>query len=182
MKERVARAVAVIMCFVLLLTSIDVTAYAFSGEKEDESEIVLDSLDEEAIIQGESPVEDIVFYEDVSANEIYKDETASMTEENREKDADEESIEEGISDLENTDIIYELTSSDENINDTEAVSSEAEFNKSVSVDGVVITVTAEAGVFPEGATIQARRVTTNEENAVEEAINEVRSEEKRNFK
>ena len=60
MKERVARAVAVIMCFVLLLTSIDVTAYAFSGEKEDESEIVLDSLDEEAIIQGESPVEDIV--------------------------------------------------------------------------------------------------------------------------
>ena len=55
---------------------------------------------------------------------------------------------------------------------------QAAFEKSVSVDGVVITVTADEGVFPEDATIEARKVTKAEENEVAEAIDEVRDEEK----
>ena len=56
--------------------------------------------------------------------------------------------------------------------------SKAAFEKSVTVDGVVITVTADEGVFPEDATIEARKVTASEEKEVEEAIDEVRDEEK----
>ena len=52
------------------------------------------------------------------------------------------------------------------------------FEKSVTVDDVVITVTADEGVLPEGVTIEARKVTTSEEKEVEEAIDEVRDEEK----
>ena len=55
---------------------------------------------------------------------------------------------------------------------------QAAFEKSVTVDGVVITVTADEGVFPEDATIEARKVTTNEEKEVEEAIDEVRDDAK----
>lgn len=50
------------------------------------------------------------------------------------------------------------------------------FTKSVTTDGVVITVTADAGVFPEGATVSAVRVLASEEKAVEEVIDEVREE------
>ena len=54
----------------------------------------------------------------------------------------------------------------------------ATFEQSVTVDDVVITVTADEGVFPEDATIEARKVTKAEENEVAEAIDEVRDEEK----
>ena len=52
------------------------------------------------------------------------------------------------------------------------------FEQSITVDGVVITVTADEGVFPEGTVIEARKVTTSEENEATEAIDEVRDEEK----
>ena len=50
------------------------------------------------------------------------------------------------------------------------------FEQSVEIDGVIITVTAEEGVFPEGATLCVRKVTKQEEENVEDAIEDVRED------
>lgn len=56
---------------------------------------------------------------------------------------------------------------------------EVPFEQSITVDDVVITVSADAGVFPEGASMSARKVTISEENEVAEAIDEVRDNDKK---
>ncbi len=50
------------------------------------------------------------------------------------------------------------------------------FEQSVEIDGVIITVTAEEGVFPEGATLCVRKATKQEEKNVEDAIEDVRED------
>ena len=50
--------------------------------------------------------------------------------------------------------------------------------QSATVDDVVVTVTADKGVFPDGWEVEARKVTLQEENEVAEAIDEVRDESK----
>lgn len=52
------------------------------------------------------------------------------------------------------------------------------FTKSQVVDGVRVTVKADAGVFPEGATLSVTKVSEAEEQAVEEAVDEERSSNK----
>ena len=56
---------------------------------------------------------------------------------------------------------------------------EVPFEQSITVDDVVITVSADAGVFPEGASMSVRKVTISEENEVAEAIDEVRDNDKK---
>ncbi len=58
--------------------------------------------------------------------------------------------------------------------DTDDVSSPA-FDQSAVVDGVRITVTASAGVFPEGAALYASRPVGSDEAAAEKAVEDVRS-------
>ena len=56
--------------------------------------------------------------------------------------------------------------------------SKAAFEKSQVVDGVRITVKADAGVFPEGATLSVAKVSGSEEQAVEAAVDEKRDDNK----
>lgn len=69
----------------------------------------------------------------------------------------------------------DIVSEDEPVADDEA-SYEAgvDFLSTVYVDDVEITVTADAGVFPAGATACARKVTAGEEKEIEEAVDEKR--------
>ena len=52
------------------------------------------------------------------------------------------------------------------------------FSESKSIDGVRITVEAEEGVFPEGATLSAEKVTLAQEKQAEEAVESERDEDK----
>lgn len=56
--------------------------------------------------------------------------------------------------------------------------SKAAFEKSQVVDGVRVTVKADAGVFPEGATLSVAKVSGSEEQAVEAAVDEKRDDNK----
>ena len=62
----------------------------------------------------------------------------------------------------------------ENTNETVETVEEIAFLQDVVIDGVTIEVSAEAGVFPAGATLSARKVTLQEQAEVDEAINEVK--------
>lgn len=62
----------------------------------------------------------------------------------------------------------------ENTNGTVETVEEIAFLQDVVIDGVTIEVSAEAGVFPAGATLSARKVTLQEQAEVDEAINEVK--------
>ena len=53
---------------------------------------------------------------------------------------------------------------------------EYEFYQSVEVDGVIITVKADEGVFPQNAVLSARSATVEEENVFEEAVEELEGE------
>ena len=53
------------------------------------------------------------------------------------------------------------------------------FEQSVVVDGVTIKVTADAGVFPKGATLSATKVAASEESKVEDAIDKERTDDKK---
>ncbi len=59
----------------------------------------------------------------------------------------------------------------------EATEEDIEFEQSTVVDGVVITVKADKGVFPEGATLSARRATAEETVVAEEAVENERESE-----
>ena len=52
------------------------------------------------------------------------------------------------------------------------------FSESKSIDGVRITVEADEGVFPEGATLSAEKVTLTQEKQAKEAVDSERDEDK----
>lgn len=55
-------------------------------------------------------------------------------------------------------------------------SKQADFEKTELVDGVLVKVTADAGVFPADATLSVRKVTKQEEEQVESVVEEERAE------
>ena len=54
-----------------------------------------------------------------------------------------------------------------------AETEEVPFEQSITVDDVVITVSADAGVFPEGASMSARKVTISEEKCYRKQYGEM---------
>ncbi len=120
---------------------------------------------DEAVQAGETPLTE------KEASEETADEESSDTVEKQEEGADEQKAQE--SDKKDTDGDKEKK---------EQTASEEEerpaFKASKSIDGVRITVEADEGVFPEGATLSVEKVTLAQEKQAEEAVESERGEDK----
>lgn len=206
-----ARGLAFIMCLILLVTSVDITAFAvtddYSGNGEtktagytDEFEEISNMADEETTPAGEDKeTENTEAGENANetGEEIGNDieEESGKTGEEEPGEASDESNDvnedndgengEDIDEEGEPELSEEDTEDDEEeIKDNETKDKEVKeensekLEETVTVDGVVITVSADEGVFPNGSKVSARKVSRSEEKEVNEAIEEVRDNEK----
>ena len=97
--------------------------------------------------------------------------------ENVQSDEESEEVQSEESESENNES-EEAQSEEENEVKSLEEATAKEFNESVTVDNIVITVTAEKGVFPEGSTVSARKAQKLEEELAEDVISKVRDADK----
>jgi hypothetical protein len=127
---------------------------------------------------AEEPVIEQVIDEDQT------EETQEEVPEEKEDEKSEEVITEEEVTEEDVDVEAEQLESDEVVEpvievaeeETKEEVKEVAFEQSKTVDGVKITVSAEAGVFPEGAVLRVQKLSAREEAAVEKAIDKVADE------
>ena len=205
--KHITKTLAWVLCMIMVFSSVNISAYAqtadelgdeinelnvqedFTDEAVDENGNALtetstgDSTGENSTGNSSENMEDNSSNPVEGSKEITSENPVGNVEENFEG-TDKETIN-AENQGENTEPILETesgailqTESGVVLSDEIDTEPEQAFNESVTVEGVEIMVTADEGVFPKGATIEARRVSTSEENDVEEAIGEVREETK----
>ena len=180
---------ALLLAVVIVFTTSDYSVYA----KED---VTQEAVHDETAPVEESVNEDIKeVAEDDSQTPEQQDETleeqseesSGLSAEETDTEESTEQPEEAITEesAEQSEEIVESAENNSEKSTEEAVEEKAEepsesqpFESSVSVDGVKITVTADAGVFPEGAKIKALKVTGAKEKEALEAVDEVRDSDK----
>lgn len=203
-KRHMARGLAFIMCLILLVTSVDITAFAVTDDYLGNSETKTAEYTAEPVGQNESAEEDVESGENEEISDAADDETTSESvkdiesEEGEEETGEVSDASEDVSDdidEENSEDIDEegepelsdekdTEDDEEEAKDSEAKDKEVKEEKSekleetVTVDDVMITVSADEGVFPNGSKVSVRKVSRSEEKEVNEAIDEVRDDEK----
>ena len=155
--KKLARIIAIIMCLLLVLPGSNVTAFAMSI-KEAENVTVQETT--------ELPEETS---EDDEQDEVVEDieEFVSDDKQNVSVEVLDEASEEAIETAE------EAADLDKFTDDSSTM---PEFSDMRTVDGVVITVTAPEGVFPEGATLSVSKVKKEEQQDVDRAVDKARDE------
>lgn len=155
--KKPARIIAIIMCLLLVLPGSNVTAFAMSI-KEAENVTVQET--------SELPEETS---EDDEQDEVVEDieEFVSDDKQNVSVEVLDEDSEEAIETAE------EAADLDEFTDDSSTM---PEFSDMRTVDGVVITVSAPEGVFPEGATLSVSKAKKEEQQDVDNAVDKARDE------
>ncbi len=136
-----------------------------ASEESDEDILNASETSDEAVQAGAAPLAE------QEASEVTADEESSDTVEKQEEGADEQKAQE--SDKKDVDGDKE--------NERQKDSTKKKFpafSESKSIDGVRITVEADEGVFPEGATLSVKKVTLAQEKQAEEAVESERGEDK----
>ena len=193
---------AIAVAVALLLTSVNVPAYAYETVEEVKAEATTEAT-EQILLKSEEQSTNTndnidntennqqnsegILPIDVSENssneesieiqestENQESDTVTDTEDSKSESEENTTVEQ----LQNT--LDEITS-DENVSEEVTNSNDAlasTFSQNISVDGVKISIDAGAGVFPEGAYAKAVKVSTADANRVEEAVEEVRHEDR----
>lgn len=186
--RKLSRAFAGFMIAVMVFTSIGITS-VLAEEGEGDAAVVTEEVQEaepeaavaetpelaeemNSVVEAAEVVEEIVTTpEEVPAEETPVEE--AVAEELREEEPVEEAEAEAEVEVETEVAPEALEETEEEIEEeTEEMPEEEDvvFAQSTTVDGVTISVTADAGVFPEGAYLVARRATVEEQAVAEQAI------------
>lgn len=184
--RKLSRAFAGLMIAVMVFTSIGITS-VLAEESEGDAAVVTEEVQEaepeatvaetpelaeemNSVVEAAEVVEEIVTTpEEVPAEETPVEEVVA------EELQEEEPVDEAEAEVEvEAEVAPEaLEETEEEIEEeTEEMPEEEDvvFAQSTTVDGVTISITADAGVFPEGAYLVARRATVEEQAVAEQAI------------
>ena len=177
--RHVSKAVAIAMCFVLVTTSADITALAYPEDAESTESVEVKNAEESKGEENNANIEtggEDNQKLDESEKKVLSDD--STEESNQSDNIQNENIESQLDDTQNENAESQSDDTPDENAESQPDDEQVAFEKSVTVDGVVITVEADAGVFPEGATIEVRKATAIEEKEAAKAVDEVRDEEK----
>ena len=155
--KKLARIIAIIMCLLLVLPGSNVTAFAMSI-KEAENVTVQETTELPEETSEDDEQDEVV--EDIE--EFVSDDKQNVSVEVLDEDSEEA--------IETTEEAADLDKF------TDDSSTMPEFSDMRTVDGVVITVTAPEGVFPEGATLSVSKVKKEEQQDVDRAVDKARDE------
>ena len=168
---------AIAVAVALLLTSINVSAYAESGE-----EAATEATEQIASEATEPMSSDVMEQASSDLTEQVSEEKTEQSENNiSDNTADDQQDSEGILPVDVPESLLDEVPSKKDVKEEAKAGADAlsgAFSESISVDGVKITIEADAGVFPDEAYAEARKVSADEANRVEEAVEDVRNEEK----
>lgn len=191
--RKLSRAFAGLMIAVMVFTSIGITS-VLAEESEGDAAVVMEEVQEaepeaavaeapelaeemNSVVEAAEVVEEIVTTpEEVPAEETPVEEVVTeelQVEASAEELREEEPVDEAEVEVEAEVAPEALDETEEEIEEeTEEMPEEEDvvFAQSTTVDGVTISVTADAGVFPEGAYLVARRATVEEQAVAEQAI------------
>ena len=201
-KKAAIRRLMVILMSVLLITS-NLPLVAFADELSgDPEQTIIDAGDETVIDESTSENEEQEVSDDASDEET-KVEVSSEDAEDEEVSSEEEisseeEEEEISSETEEEEITSEQEDEEEETSEEDEKSSEKKpvkpteedeedlededteypaFDQNKTVNGVVITVKAPEGVFPEGAELSVSTVSSSEQEAVDAAVEDVRDDD-----
>lgn len=164
---KIRKRLALMMCLLLIITTLNIGSDSGNAIVNAESS-GLSSLETEGS-------EIAVHSETDALEEEYQEDLEEISDEESSDETSETSSEETSEMSEVTDVTTEVEASEE-ISTEEADDEDVAFSESKIVDGVIITVEADAGVFPEGAALLAGKVSDSEEAAVSEAVDEVKQD------
>ncbi|XME02180.1 YDG domain-containing protein [Lachnospiraceae bacterium C1.1] len=167
---------------IMLTAQMPVTAFASESQisvEEVVENITAENVDDVITEQDDGRITEAadVSGEDESDKESTGEDTSGETGKGKETVASDDSSSADVQDEEKAEAIEEKDAKAEDISDKEDSKMPA-FEESKSINGVRITVTADEGVFPEGATLSVEKVTVAQEKQAEEAVESERDEDK----